>query len=104
MTSLAFLLLLQASPAGAPHPFRVEDMQRLKRVGEVVLSPDAQWVAYTVQTSDVAKNETATNLWLISSRGGSPLQLTHAEEGSNSRPRWSPDSKFLYFLSTREKD
>jgi len=104
MTSLALLLLLQASPAGAPHPFRVEDMQRLRRVGEVALSPDGQWVAYTLQTSDVAKNNTATNLWLISSRGGSPVQLTYAEQGSNSKPRWSPDSKFLFFLSTRDKD
>jgi dipeptidyl aminopeptidase/acylaminoacyl peptidase len=104
MTSLALLFLLQASPAGVPHPFRVEDMQRLKRVGEVALSPDGQLVAYTLQTSDVAKNKTATNLWLISSRGGSSVQLTYAEQGSNSSPRWSPDSKFLYFLSTREKD
>lgn len=104
MTSLVLLLALQATAAQAPHPFRVEDMQRLRRVGEAVLSPDDRWIAYSVQTSDVAKNKSITNLWLVSANGGSPVQLTFSEQGSNAGIRWAPDSKSLYFLSSRDKD
>ena len=110
MTTLVCFLLLQAAPApaGPPaptrHPFKVEDLQRLRRIGEAVLSPDGRWIAYTVQTSDVKKNKTATNLWLIASEGGSPVQLTFAERGANSQVRWAPDSRSLYFVSSRDQD
>ncbi len=104
MTSLALLLLLQAAPASAPHPFRVEDLQKLRRLNEAMLSPDGRWVAYSIQTSDVKKNKSATNLWLIPAGGGSPIQLTFSEQGSNSLVRWAPDSRSLYFLSSRDKD
>jgi dipeptidyl aminopeptidase/acylaminoacyl peptidase len=44
------------------------------------------------------------NLWLVPVGGGEPRQLTFAEKGSNERPRWAPDSKSIYFLSTRAED
>jgi dipeptidyl aminopeptidase/acylaminoacyl peptidase len=104
MKKLILALLLLNSVAWADRPFKVEDMQKLKRIGEAVLSPDGKWIAYTQAVSNVAKNKNVTNLWMISSNGGSPSQLTYSEKGSNSRPRWSPDSKYLYFLSTRAAD
>src|SRR6478609_6159159 len=106
MNVLPLLLLLQAAPASAPgpHPFRVEDLQKLRRLNEAVLSPDGRWVAYSVQISDLKKNKSFTNLWLISAAGGSPMQLTFADHGSNSLVRWAPDSKSIYFLSNRDKD
>jgi Tol biopolymer transport system component len=104
MTSLALLLVLQAAPVSAPHPFRVEDLQKLRRLNEAVLSPDGRWVAYSIQTSDLKKNKSVTNLWLLPSAGGSPTQLTFADHGSNSLVRWAPDSKSIYFLSNRDKD
>jgi dipeptidyl aminopeptidase/acylaminoacyl peptidase len=108
LVSLLALALLPSIPVmahaqSATHPFHVEDMQRLLRVGEAVLSPDGKWIAYSIQASDVTKNKSVTNLWLISSGGGSPTQLTFADTGANSTARWSPDSKSLYFLSTRDE-
>src|SRR6185295_10894773 len=99
---LIFVLL--NSLAWAAHPFHVEDMQKLMRIGEADLSPDGKWIAYSVQTSDVAKNKSATNLWLISSNGGAATQLTFSDKGQNYSPRWSPDSKYLFFVSSRDKD
>jgi dipeptidyl aminopeptidase/acylaminoacyl peptidase len=104
MTILPLLLLLQAAPASSPHPFRVEDLQKLRRLNEAVLSPDGRWVAYSIQISDLKKNKSVTNLWLVPSAGGSPTQLTFADHGSNSLVRWAPDSKSIYFLSNRDKD
>jgi len=94
-------LLAFTFPAWAAHPFHVEDMQRLSRVGGPRVSPDGKWVAFTVARSDVAKNRAVTNMWMIPASGGDPQQLTFGEQGFNGDPRWSPDGRYLYFISTR---
>jgi dipeptidyl aminopeptidase/acylaminoacyl peptidase len=90
-----------ALSAWAAHPFQVEDMQRLSRVGDPRVSPDGQWVAFTVTRSDVEKNRSVTNIWRIPAAGGDAQQLTFADEGSNGDVRWSPDGSYLYFISNR---
>jgi Tol biopolymer transport system component len=79
-------------------------MQNLSRVGEVRISPDGQWAVFTVTRSDLAENRSATNLWRVSTAGGKPEQLTFVDHGSNSTPRWSPDGRYLFFLSSRVDD
>jgi dipeptidyl aminopeptidase/acylaminoacyl peptidase len=94
-------LLSFAAPAFAAHSFQVEDMQKLSRVGAPKVSPDGKWVAFTVTRSDVTKNKSVTNVWMVASTGGDPHQLTFAEQGSSGPLRWSPDGHYLYFLSSR---
>ncbi|MGH9495307.1 MAG: prolyl oligopeptidase family serine peptidase [Candidatus Sulfotelmatobacter sp.] len=96
---LAFLAF--AAPAFAAHSFHVEDMQKLSRVGGPKVSPDGKWVAFTVTRSDVAKNKTVTNIWMVAAAGDKPRQITFADQGSNNSLRWSPDGRYLYFVSTR---
>ena len=98
---VAVLAMLVGAPALAAHPMQVEDMQKLARLGNARISPDGRWVVYTVTMSDVPKNRSVTNLWIISATGGETRQLTFADRGANTSPRWSPDSRFLYFVSTR---
>ena len=100
-TFTVLVLLSLAMPTGAAHSFHVEDMQKLSRVSGIKLSPDGRWVAFAVSRSDVAKNRSVKNVWIVPANGGEPQQMTFAEEGSNDRPRWSPDSRYIYFLSTR---
>lgn len=40
----------------------------------------------------------------MSTAGGEPEQLTFVDHGSNSTPRWSPDGRYLFFLSSRVDD
>jgi dipeptidyl aminopeptidase/acylaminoacyl peptidase len=104
MKFFAFVLAIASLviPARADqHPFKVEDMQRLSRVSGLKLSPDGKWVAFVVSRSDVAKNKSVKNIWVVSTSGGDPQQLTFAEQGSNDSLRWSPDSRYIYFLSSR---
>jgi dipeptidyl aminopeptidase/acylaminoacyl peptidase len=101
---LGALLLSWVTTAALAHPFKVEDLQSLPRVGELRVSPDGSWVAFTVTRSDLAKNRSATNLWRMPTAGGEPEQLTFVEHGSNGSPRWSPDGRYLYFLSSRVDD
>jgi dipeptidyl aminopeptidase/acylaminoacyl peptidase len=94
-------LLFLAPTAFAAHPFHVEDMQKLSRVGNPKISPDGKWIAFTVTRSDVAKNRSVTNIWMVAAAGGEPQQLTFAEPGFNGNIRWSPDGHYVYFLSSR---
>lgn len=75
------------------------DLAAMKRLGEAQISPDGKTVAYTVATPDLEANRLERNIWLVAVEGGEPRQLTRS--GRDMRPRWSPDSKRIAFLSAR---
>src|SRR5215471_16990639 len=88
--------------AQAPkRPVRVGDMYRLRNVGAPEISPDGQWVAYTLTTLDSAKDKSNTDVWMASWDGAQVIQLTSSPDAETT-PRWSPDGKYLSFLSSRE--
>jgi dipeptidyl aminopeptidase/acylaminoacyl peptidase len=102
----AFALVALLASAGAhaaePHPFSVEDMVRLNRVSEPVLSPDGKTVAFTLRETDMEANRGRTDLWSLdlATKGAMPRRLTTHPEADSS-PEWSADGRYLYFLSTR---
>lgn len=77
-----------------------KDMISMNRVSDPQISPDGQWVAYTVATPDLDANKTTRNIWIVPVSGGAARQLTRG--GSDMRARWSPDSRRLAFLSSRD--
>ncbi len=58
-------------------------------------------MAYTVTRAirDTDKND--TDVWMVSWDGREQIQLTSSPD-NESRPRWSPDGRFLSFLSSRQ--
>ena len=97
------LLIFLASAAIAlaqKRPFDVNALMELKRVGDPQISPDGRWVAFTVQTVDVAANKKPQQIWIVPLTGGVPRQITSDGE-ANQRPRWSPDSKRIAYISDR---
>jgi dipeptidyl aminopeptidase/acylaminoacyl peptidase len=98
----AAVLGLSAS-AGAQdagkHAITFADMMKMHRVAEPMVSPDGKWVVYTVATPDMDANRNASNIWLVSTESGAPIQLT--QSGHDSSPAWSPDGKMIAFLSSR---
>ncbi len=79
----------------------LDDLAKYVRVESPEVSPDGQWVAYTVSHVDVGEDKNITDLWMVSWDGKSDLQLTHGKE-SVGHPRWSPDGRWLAFSSGRE--
>jgi dipeptidyl aminopeptidase/acylaminoacyl peptidase len=103
LVPLAALALLAAPDAAAKHPFTVDDMWAVKRVGAPALSPDGRRVAYTVSTWDAEENKSNADLWLVEVKGGEPRRLT-SHPSSDGAPSWSPDGSRLAFVSKREGD
>mgnify|MGYP001557104894 FL=1 len=101
-------LLLEATPSlgqeapesGANRPLQIDDMFKIKRVGAPQVSPDGEWVAYTVSTSSLEPGESGTRIWMVPTGGGDPMPMT-AEGYSASNPDWSPDGKYLSFTASR---
>ncbi len=94
------MVLAIATAAFAKRPITFEDMAKIQRISDPQVSPDGRWVAYVQGTVDLEANKTVRHIWLVPAAGGEPKQLTRGE-GSDTRPRWSPDGKSLAFISSR---
>ena len=94
---LASLLATQAARAAEP---TLEQMIALERASSPAVSPDGRLVAYAVRDTDWVGNAFVTQLWLADVEAGVTRQLTFGTK-SNSAPSWSPDGRWLAFLSER---
>ena len=108
MAATASLSVVQTaagqSPAaqGAGQPFTVEDLVRLKRLSDPEVSPDGRYVAYVLRETDMEANKGRNSLWLLdlTQKNAPPLRLTN-NPANDTSPRWAPDSRTVYFLSSR---
>jgi len=103
-TLLGALILSLALPALAfaqKRGLTTADIYNLKDVRDPQRSPDGKWVAYVVARAikDADKND--SDIWMASWDGTQEIQLTSSPD-SESQPRWSPDNKYISFVSSRQ--
>jgi dipeptidyl aminopeptidase/acylaminoacyl peptidase len=91
----------QQAPS-ARRAITIDDAFQVKAVDDPQISADGAWVAYTVETSSLKEDKSHTRIWIAPVAGGDPIAMTVTDETST-YPRWSPDGKYLAFLSGRNE-
>ena len=101
LCTLPFALCASLS-AQARRPLKVDDYFAIKRLGDPRVSPDGRFVAYTISTSELKTDKSETRIWMSPHGGGEAVAMTR-KGASSSSPRFSPDGKWLAFLSARDE-
>jgi dipeptidyl aminopeptidase/acylaminoacyl peptidase len=93
--------LLGQSPA--KRLLNADDVYRVQYVHDAQVSPEGKWISYTLTTVDRKADKRRSAVWMVNWEGTQDLPLT-AESSSDSSARWSPDGKYLAFISSRPPD
>ena len=96
---VAILLVgLCAIAAAQNRTYTVEDLLKVRRVGDPQVSPDGKQVAFTIGDVNFDANRIVTHIYVTSLEGGGMKALTSGDRSSSS-PRWSPDGKKIAFTT-----
>lgn len=80
--------------------FTISDYYKIKRIGDLDLSPDGKKIAFTLTSYNFEKGESSRAIWVMDVHGKEKLQLTSGEKHDRS-PIWSPDARTIAFISDR---
>jgi dipeptidyl aminopeptidase/acylaminoacyl peptidase len=95
---LAFACL--AVSAAAAEPFTADHLVRIDRVGAPAVSPAGDLIVYAVRQTDMEADTGRYDMWLSTIGGDEPRRLT-THEANDTSPAWSPDGRYILFLSSR---
>src|SRR5229473_605909 len=79
----------------------IEDLYKITFLSRPCISPDGQRVAFVVTTIDDQKHEYRSAIWMISTEGGEAKRFTMGTANTKNLC-WSPDGRWLAFVSERE--
>jgi dipeptidyl aminopeptidase/acylaminoacyl peptidase len=79
----------------------IEDLYRITFLTRPRISPDGQRVAFVATTIDEHKHEYHSAIWVVPADGGEARRFTTGPANAHS-PSWSPNGRWLAFVSERE--
>ncbi|MGZ3629389.1 MAG: prolyl oligopeptidase family serine peptidase [Ktedonobacteraceae bacterium] len=79
----------------------IEDLYAIQFLSRPRISPDGRRVAFVVTTIDEGKHEYRSSIWVAPTEGGEATRFTGGTANAHS-PCWSPDGRWLAFVTNRE--
>jgi dipeptidyl aminopeptidase/acylaminoacyl peptidase len=67
--------------------------------GDVAIAPDGKEIAVAMHGDSIVATNTNVDIYTLASTGGAMRDLTAASGGADNTPRYSPDGKWLSYLS-----
>ena len=80
----------------------VDDLWQMQRLGPPSLSPDGAQVVCSLGSHSMHDNQSHSALWLLSTLGGQPRQLTQCGD-KDGQPAFSPRGDRIAFIAKREQ-
>ena len=109
MKKYGYLLLLvflvqsafpQTSGFGQIQP---SDVYRMKNVSRAKISPEGDWIMYSMSHPDSVKDRNQSKLYMVSRDGKETITLTEQTAGTGAHD-WSPDGKYISFMASAKSD
>jgi dipeptidyl aminopeptidase/acylaminoacyl peptidase len=97
----AALALTAVAAAAEQERFTVDDLVRIANVTELDLSPDGEYVVYSVGEPNHEEDTAQYDLWRARWDGSAKRPLTRTPDSDEYQAAYSPDGRWIAFLSDR---
>ena len=104
LASAALILSIAATvSAQTRRAATFDDVLNIKAVQGATVSPDGKLAIYSVRkwVDEQDRKEARTHIWRVATDGNSPARQISFGERGDSQPQFSPDGKFISFVSSR---
>jgi dienelactone hydrolase len=86
-----------------PHKITPNAIYEISNIGSPLVSPEGDWVLYTVSKADAQKDKNVAQLYMINKIGSETVSLTEQTKGV-SNYQWSPEGKYISYLASGKED